>query len=72
MLFPSVAVERCDIFPFPDWYPSIQRSGHSPYREGPVFCFTRHSSTSSLSDFRRKSFVFNDSPFQLETVNTVI
>ena len=27
---------------------------------------------SSLSDFRRKSFVFNDSPFQLETVNTVI
>ena len=29
-------------------------------------------SSSSLSDFRRKSFVFNDSPFQLETVNTVI
>ena len=28
--------------------------------------------TSSLSDFRRKSFVFNDSPFQVETVNTVI
>ena len=27
---------------------------------------------SSLSDFRRKSFVFNDGPFQLETVNTVI
>ena len=27
---------------------------------------------SSLSDFRRKSLVFNDSPFQLETVNTVI
>ena len=30
------------------------------------------ASPSSLSDFRRKSFVFNDSPFQLETVNTVI
>ena len=29
-------------------------------------------SPSSLSDFRRKSFVFNDGPFQLETVNTVI
>ena len=29
-------------------------------------------SSSSLSDFRRKSFVVNDSPFQLETVNTVI
>ena len=27
---------------------------------------------SSLSDFRRKPFVFNDGPFQLETVNTVI
>ena len=27
---------------------------------------------SSLSDFRRKSFVVNDNPFQLETVNTVI
>ena len=27
---------------------------------------------SSLSDFRRKSFVFNDSPCQLESVNTVI
>ena len=27
---------------------------------------------SSLSDFRRKSLVFNDGPFQLETVNTVI
>ena len=27
---------------------------------------------SSLSYFRRKSFVFNDIPFQLETVNTVI
>ena len=27
---------------------------------------------SSLSDFRRKSFVFNDGPFQLETVNTII
>ena len=32
----------------------------------------RLKSSSSLSDFRRKSFVFNDSPFQLETVNTVI
>ena len=31
-----------------------------------------YKATSSLSDFRRKSFVFNDSPFQLETVNTVI
>ena len=30
------------------------------------------SLSSSLSDFRRKSFVFNDSHFQLETVNTVI
>ena len=30
------------------------------------------AAASSLSDFRRKSFVFNDSPFQLETVNTVI
>ena len=28
--------------------------------------------TSSLSDFRRKSFVFNNGPFQPETVNTVI
>ena len=27
---------------------------------------------SSLSDFRRKSLVFNDILFQLETVNTVI
>ena len=27
---------------------------------------------SSLSDFRRKSFVFNNGPFQPETVNTVI
>ena len=30
------------------------------------------ASSSSLSDFRRKSFVFNDGPFQPETVNTVI
>ena len=28
--------------------------------------------SSSPSDFRRKSFVFKDGPFQLETVNTVI
>ena len=37
---------------------------------------TRSTGTSndlcSLPDFRRKSFVFNDSPFQLETVTTVI
>ena len=32
----------------------------------------RLSRSSSLSDFRRKSFVFKDSPFQLKTVNTVI
>ena len=30
------------------------------------------SITSSLSDFRCKSFVFNNGPFQPETVNTVI
>ena len=28
--------------------------------------------SSSLSDFRRKSLVFNNGLFQLETVNTVI
>ena len=38
-----------------------------------VDCRTTAPQTpSSLSDFRRKSLVFNDGPFQLETVNTVI
>ena len=38
-------------------------------RDSSDFCTHRPS---SLSDFRRKSFVFNDGPFQLKTVNTVI
>ena len=52
---------RSEIFP--------RRPRIPPHRINNLrFCFR----ASRLSDFRRKSFVFNDSPFQLETVNTVI
>ena len=44
-----------------------EKFGTMTISNGSVVWFPR-----SLSDFRRKSFVFNDGPCQLETVNTVI